>query len=93
MVSLLAVLAILLANKIRSKILYNDAFVHLVGLLGAPRYWEVKNRLPQDIRDHVVEEYVNLCHKQMAADHLIFSLFALVSKLEQDLEEGCRKAG
>jgi hypothetical protein len=46
---------LLLANKIRSKILYNDAFVHLVGLLGVPRYWEVKNRPPQDIRDHVVE--------------------------------------
>jgi hypothetical protein len=71
MVSLLAVLTILLANKIRSKILYNDAFVHLVGLLGVSRYWEAKNRLPQDIRDHVVEEYVNLCHKRMVADRLI----------------------
>ncbi|KAF8533407.1 hypothetical protein BDD12DRAFT_899201 [Trichophaea hybrida] len=38
---------------------------------GCPRYWEAKNRLPQGIRDHVVEEYVNLCHKRMAVERSI----------------------
>ncbi|KAF8249539.1 hypothetical protein K440DRAFT_660025 [Wilcoxina mikolae CBS 423.85] len=62
---------VLLANAIRSETLYNDAFVHLVGLLGLPRYWEAKNKLPQGIRDRVVEEYVNLYHKRMAVERSI----------------------
>ena len=46
---------LLLANKIRSKLLFNEAFVHLVGRLDD--YWERQGELPQKVLDIVIDEY------------------------------------
>ncbi|KAF8533041.1 hypothetical protein BDD12DRAFT_867308 [Trichophaea hybrida] len=46
---------LLLATKIRSKVLYNDAFVHIVGQFSM--LWKRRQELPEEIRDVVMEEY------------------------------------
>ena len=49
---------LLLANKIRSKLLYNEAFIHFVGRLDA--YWGRKDELPPGVLAAVIEGYYKL---------------------------------
>ena len=45
---------LLLVNKIRSKLLFNEAFAHLVGRLGD--HWDRQNELPPEVLGLVLDE-------------------------------------
>jgi hypothetical protein len=57
---------LVLATKIRSKVLYNDAFVHLVGQFEA--HWKRRNELPEEIRNAVMEEHHTVCEMRTRVD-------------------------
>jgi hypothetical protein len=48
---------IIIANKIHSKTLYHESFVHLVGQVGSEIWRVKKDSLPKEIRLQVLEEY------------------------------------
>ncbi|KAF8246282.1 hypothetical protein K440DRAFT_662221 [Wilcoxina mikolae CBS 423.85] len=63
---------ITIANRIHSKTLYNDSFVHLVGKVGNADWIRKKDNLSKDIRLHVLEEYVRVSSIQKEVDrHVI----------------------
>jgi hypothetical protein len=94
---------ILLATKIRSKPIYHDAFIHLVGKFSS--LWERKAELPPQIAAKVLEEYHDIetlrvevdrhtvwfCTTSPALGSQISSIFRPTEgdvTLEGDVEEG-----
>ncbi|KAF8243166.1 hypothetical protein K440DRAFT_78350 [Wilcoxina mikolae CBS 423.85] len=57
---------LLVATKIRSKVLYNDAFIHLIGQFES--YWGHRSKLPEKIRVTVMDEYYLLSEIRKRVD-------------------------
>lgn len=75
---------LLLANKIRSKILYNESFVHSVGRLDD--YWGRKDELPPEVLAAVVEGYYKLTGFRTKVDREV-AMIAVIHEGELSIFE------